>query len=801
MNRRKPSQRSSSRRVAPERATGPDGVIADRLQKVLAAAGIGSRRDCEELITEGRVDVDGKVVTELGTRVDPVKQVIRVDGEALRQPQKLYYVVNKPEGVVTTNYDQAGRTRVVDLVPTEERVFAVGRLDRASEGLIIVTNDGEFANRVTHPRYGVTKTYLVRVAGEASNVELAKLRRGIHLSDGFCKVDAIQVKKRHKQSTDMVIQLSEGKNREIRRILARIGHKVLKLKRLAVGSVKLGELPLGAWRWLDKVEIDRLLGEARLRRKENKKGKTAVTGDKAAAGKPTTTKTKPAKSGLIDEDDGPSPVDLLRSLPEAKTPLSLDDLMGDDEGLYAPARPAGASKKDRKNRYAPADEESDIDDSMSSDSLGDDFDEDLETDGEDFETNYDDDENFDGTDLEDDAGMKRGKKVVTSDDDDDGREGAALMEMDLSLDLADGSFERPRRSRGNVISYQEDPDVGPPPSAKSMAEGSIEELLDSEDDGDAPLNPRPVRQPRGEGRAPRGDRAPRGEAAPRGDRPARGGERRPAGKSGGRPAGKPAGETSYGDAERGPRGGGERSGSERSGGERSGAPRGGRKFAKGGRPGGKPYGDRPAVGRGEGRAEGRPEARGEGRRAPRGEYAGGESRGAPRPEGRGEGAASGGRPAGRPGPRTGGRPTGRPGGKPSGRSGGFRPRGEGAEQGEGRPAEGRRFGKGPPRGRGERTEVREGGTADGRGYRGTERREYQGDSGRAEGGRPAGGGGRKGGRSAARPSGRPGKSYGGESSGGASGGGRRGAAGGKPQERKARVFKPAAKGIKRKKGQ
>jgi 23S rRNA pseudouridine2605 synthase len=248
-----------------ERSAGPE-----RLQKVLAAAGVGSRRDCEELIREGRVEVDRHVVTELGTRVDPLAHEIRVDGEALRRPKRVYFAVNKPAGVVTTNYDPSGRPRVVDLVPTEERVFAVGRLDRASEGLILVTNDGEFANRLTHPRYGVTKTYLVRVAGNPSQAELAKLRRGVHLAEGFCKVESLHVKGRHKGSTDMIIVLSEGRNREIRRILARVGHKVLQLRRLAVGRLKLSDLPLGAWRRLMPAEIDGLLAEAKERKREQR---------------------------------------------------------------------------------------------------------------------------------------------------------------------------------------------------------------------------------------------------------------------------------------------------------------------------------------------------------------------------------------------------------------------------------------------------------------------------------------------------------------------------------------------------
>lgn len=301
----------------PEHADEQGG--AERLQKVLAAAGVGSRRDCEELIREGRVEVDRQVVTELGTRVDPLRHEIRVDGEPLRQPKTLYYAVNKPVGIVTTNFDPQRRTRVVDLVPTEERVFAVGRLDRSSEGLILVTNDGEFANRITHPRYGVEKTYLVRVAGAPSNEELQRLRKGVYLSDGFCRVQSIVPKKRHKGSMDLVIVLNEGRNRELRRILARVGHKVLRLKRIAVGPIKLADMPVGSWRRLMPHEIDALLAVAKERRR---------------AAKPPKRGPRPPKVG--DSLREPSPVAHTTSGPPSPQPapfaepLSLDDLLRDD---------------------------------------------------------------------------------------------------------------------------------------------------------------------------------------------------------------------------------------------------------------------------------------------------------------------------------------------------------------------------------------------------------------------------------------------------------------------------------------
>jgi 23S rRNA pseudouridine2605 synthase len=227
-----------------------------RLQKVLAAAGLGSRRQCEELITAGRVEVDRRVVTELGTRVDPATQSIRVDGAALSKPKAAYYAVNKPVGVVSTNRDPSGRPRVVDLVPAgDARLFAIGRLDLHSDGLILVTNDGELANHLTHPRYGVAKTYRVVVAGRPERDVLRKLVEGVHLAEGIARAERVEVKSRQRASTVLEMVLREGKNREIRRVLARVGHKVERLTRIAVGPVRLGDLPTGAHRRLTREEV------------------------------------------------------------------------------------------------------------------------------------------------------------------------------------------------------------------------------------------------------------------------------------------------------------------------------------------------------------------------------------------------------------------------------------------------------------------------------------------------------------------------------------------------------------------
>jgi len=227
----------------------------ERLQKVLAAAGVGSRRACEELIVEGRVEVDRQVIDRLGSRVDPLHQEIRIDGEPIAQPRRVYLAVNKPVGVVSTASDPDGRPRVIDLVPPETgRLFNVGRLDMSSEGLILLTNDGELANRLTHPRYGVEKTYHVEVAGITDRNVLSQIRRGVHLAEGFARVVRVRIKSRRKGSTILEMVLDEGRNREIRRLLARVGHKVQRLIRVAIGPVRLGGLPPGAYRPLTTEE-------------------------------------------------------------------------------------------------------------------------------------------------------------------------------------------------------------------------------------------------------------------------------------------------------------------------------------------------------------------------------------------------------------------------------------------------------------------------------------------------------------------------------------------------------------------
>jgi 23S rRNA pseudouridine2605 synthase len=233
--------------------------IGKRLQKVLAAAGLGSRRECELLIEQGRVMVDGRVVTRLGTRVDPGRQRIRVDGEAVQTERRVYYLLNKPKGFLTTNFDPSGRPRAVDILKAvPQRVFSVGRLDRESEGLLLLTNDGELTNRLTHPRYGVPKTYIIQVAGRPTAEDLAKMRKGVYLSEGKVTVDSVRQKGTRGRSTLLEIVLSEGRNREIRRMLARLGHKVLRLTRTAIGPVTDRGLRPGEFRKLRPDELQTL---------------------------------------------------------------------------------------------------------------------------------------------------------------------------------------------------------------------------------------------------------------------------------------------------------------------------------------------------------------------------------------------------------------------------------------------------------------------------------------------------------------------------------------------------------------
>ena len=227
-----------------------------RLQKVLAAAGLGSRRASEELIAEGRVTVDGEVAT-LGTRVDPQTAVIHVDGDrVIVRDDLVYLALNKPRGVLSAMSDSRGRPTVGDLVADRpERLFHVGRLDADSEGLLLLTNDGELAHRLMHPSYGVLKTYLATVPGPVAKDVGRRLRAGVELEDGPVRVDSFRVVQVHARQAIVEVVLHEGRKHIVRRLLAEVGHPVSRLVRTRIGPVHLGGQRAGTLRRLTRAEI------------------------------------------------------------------------------------------------------------------------------------------------------------------------------------------------------------------------------------------------------------------------------------------------------------------------------------------------------------------------------------------------------------------------------------------------------------------------------------------------------------------------------------------------------------------
>jgi 23S rRNA pseudouridine2605 synthase len=232
-----------------------------RLQKVLAAAGVASRRTSEAMISRGRVEVNGKVVREQGMRVDPHRDTIRVDGSRIPPPRRhVYLVLNKPRGVVSTLSDPEGRPTLADLLERrKERLFHVGRLDTDTEGLIILTNDGEFAHRLAHPSYEVPKTYLAEVEGVVDQPTVKRLRHGLTLEDGPVKPDAVKVTSRGAAKSLVEVTIHEGRNRIVRRMFDAVGHPVRRLSRIRIGPVRLGQLAQGASRELTSAELGALL--------------------------------------------------------------------------------------------------------------------------------------------------------------------------------------------------------------------------------------------------------------------------------------------------------------------------------------------------------------------------------------------------------------------------------------------------------------------------------------------------------------------------------------------------------------
>lgn len=237
--------------------------MEERLQKYLAEAGIDSRRKCEEYIVQGRVKVNGEVVTTLGTKVNPKSDKIEYNGKQVikKEEEHTYILLNKPIDYVTTAKDQFNRPTVLDLVKTNKRLVPVGRLDMYTSGALILTDDGDFVYKVTHPKHEITKTYTVTLRGEVTNEDVEKLSTGVDIGDfvtSKAKVKILKIDKEQNKSR-LEITIHEGKNRQVRRMCEAIGKKVLALHRSKIGNIGVKDLKIGTWRYLNKKEVDELL--------------------------------------------------------------------------------------------------------------------------------------------------------------------------------------------------------------------------------------------------------------------------------------------------------------------------------------------------------------------------------------------------------------------------------------------------------------------------------------------------------------------------------------------------------------
>ena len=237
--------------------------MEERLQKFLAEAGIASRRKCEELITLGKVSVNGKVVTTLGVKINPEKDKVFYNSKLVeKQEEKVYILLNKPIGYVTTAKEQFGRDKVLDLVKINKRLVPVGRLDMYTSGALILTNDGDFVYKVTHPKHEITKTYTVTLKGKVTEDEINLLRNGVRIEDDFITSPA-KVKKImediEKNRTRLEIVIHEGKNRQVRKMCEKIGKHVLALHRAKIGHINVKDLSLGKWRYLTEKEVESLI--------------------------------------------------------------------------------------------------------------------------------------------------------------------------------------------------------------------------------------------------------------------------------------------------------------------------------------------------------------------------------------------------------------------------------------------------------------------------------------------------------------------------------------------------------------
>ena len=230
-------------------------MAEQRLQKILAAAGVDSRRKCEELILEGAVRVNRKIVDQLPAFADPIRDVITVNGKKIHAEQKVYYLLNKPKGVICTNSDPGGRKKAIDLVHSDKRIFCVGRLDAETTGIIILTNDSELTNKLSHPRYGLAKTYVVGIKGQITGEQVEKLKKGVWLAEGKTGRAAVKILKRSHRESLIEITIRQGLNRQVRRALARVGLSVKYLTRTRIGKLNSHGIGMGKFRTLTAVEV------------------------------------------------------------------------------------------------------------------------------------------------------------------------------------------------------------------------------------------------------------------------------------------------------------------------------------------------------------------------------------------------------------------------------------------------------------------------------------------------------------------------------------------------------------------
>ena len=236
--------------------------MEERLQKYLAECGVASRRKCEEYILQGKVKVNNKIITELGTKINPEKDKVTFERkEVKKENKKVYILLNKPIGYVTTAKEQFGRDKVLDLVKVKERIVPVGRLDMYTSGALILTNDGEFVYKVTHPKHEISKTYTVTLKGIVSKENVEALRTGVDIGGYITKPAKVKILKtdEEKQITRLEIIIHEGKNRQVRKMCEAIGHKVLALHRSAIAGIGVKDIELGKWRYLSKEEVKKIL--------------------------------------------------------------------------------------------------------------------------------------------------------------------------------------------------------------------------------------------------------------------------------------------------------------------------------------------------------------------------------------------------------------------------------------------------------------------------------------------------------------------------------------------------------------